>query len=353
MFCYKTMKKLTAIFLLFVISLCAYFNFSVFITETAYAADPVVIVIDPGHGGVGGRNLGCQYNNLSEKVITMETALAMKAELEKYENVVVYLTRTTDVEMSLQARADFAKSVNADFMFSIHYNASSEHKFYGSEIWVPSAKNYYNKCATFGNIESQELAGLGVYQKGVKTKLNSKGTDYYGVIRCSVENAIPCVIIEHCYIDHGSDKPFFSQTDSFSKFGVADATAVAKYFHLKSSTLGVDYTDYKYNTVSTSKSRVADDTTAPNVCQISASAPDAAGNVTVTLTAKDDQSLVIYYAYSLDGGATYSYLQPFDANQQTINFTLKVPSGKSSNLVVQAYNQYELFTTSNVVNINY
>ena len=33
MFCYKTMKKLTAIILLFMISLCAYFNFSVFNTN--------------------------------------------------------------------------------------------------------------------------------------------------------------------------------------------------------------------------------------------------------------------------------------------------------------------------------
>ena len=317
----------------------------------ASAADPVVIVIDPGHGGVGGRNLGCQYNNLSEKEITLQTANAMKAELEKYDNVVVYLTRTTDVEMSLQARADYAKSVGADFMFSLHYNASTEHKFYGSEIWVQSARSFFNQGATFASLEIQELSALGVYQKGYKTKLNSKGTDYYGVLRCAAADNIPCVIIEHCYIDHGSDKPFFSQANSFTNFGVADATAVAKYFHLKSETLGVDYSNYQYSNVSTKSSRVADDTTAPDVCNISTSGPDASGNVTVSLTATDKQSLVKYYAYSLDGGATYSYLQPFDSNLQTVSFTLKVPSGKASSLVVQAYNQYELFTTSNVVSL--
>ena len=35
----------------------------------------------------GDRNLGAQYNGLSEKVLTLQVANAMKAELEKYDNV--------------------------------------------------------------------------------------------------------------------------------------------------------------------------------------------------------------------------------------------------------------------------
>ena len=65
--------------------------------EAASTSKNVVIVIDPGHGGTGERNLGAQYNGFSEKEMTMQVATAMKEELEKYDNVTVYLTRTTDI----------------------------------------------------------------------------------------------------------------------------------------------------------------------------------------------------------------------------------------------------------------
>ena len=83
----------------------------------------VVIVIDPGHGG---DNEGTLEGPAQEKKMTMVTALAMYEELTKYDNVDVYLTHTDDVTMSLADRAQFAADRNADFLFSIHYNASMD-----------------------------------------------------------------------------------------------------------------------------------------------------------------------------------------------------------------------------------
>ena len=48
--------------------------------ETVSAAEPVVVVIDPGHGGP---NLGTDYLPIPEKVYTMAVAQYMKEELEK------------------------------------------------------------------------------------------------------------------------------------------------------------------------------------------------------------------------------------------------------------------------------
>ena len=47
----------------------------------AHGAQPVVVAIDPGHGG---ENLGAECNGYTEKNLTMIVALAMKEELEKY-----------------------------------------------------------------------------------------------------------------------------------------------------------------------------------------------------------------------------------------------------------------------------
>ena len=87
----------------------------------------VVIVIDPGHGG---DNEGTLEGPAQEKKMTMVTALAMYEELTKYDNVDVYLTHTDDVTMSLADRAQFAADRNADFLFSIHYNASMNNMIY-------------------------------------------------------------------------------------------------------------------------------------------------------------------------------------------------------------------------------
>ena len=65
----------------------------------AAAAEPIIVVIDPGHGG---SNLGTDYLPIPEKTYTMTVALHMKEQLEKYQNVQVYLTHTEDIDMSLK-----------------------------------------------------------------------------------------------------------------------------------------------------------------------------------------------------------------------------------------------------------
>ena len=320
-------------------------------SEVFAAEKQHVIVIDPGHGGFGDRNLGAQYNGLSEKVLTLQVANVMKTELEKYENVTVYLTRTDDRFISLEDRAAFAQSVNAEFVFSIHFNASAEHLFYGSEIWTSAFDKYYQAGTNFGNIESNELAALGLYQKGVKTKLGSSGKDYYGIIRASVARNMPCVIIEHAYLDHGYDLPMVKNSDFINKLGVVDATSVAKYFGLKSTTLGVDYSGIKNPSVAIPKGAVGQDNTDPEVCSISVLGTDkASGNILVEMTAKDSNSPIIYFSYSYDGGKTYSYLQMWDRSKETQSFNVTVPkSCKNPVIVCKAYNNYELFKESNQV----
>ena len=87
-----------------------------------YAAKPIVVVLDPGHGG---ENLGAQYDGYTEKDLTMAVASAMEEELKKYDGIEVYVTRQGDEDMSLKERADFAASKNADFLFCLHFNTSS------------------------------------------------------------------------------------------------------------------------------------------------------------------------------------------------------------------------------------
>lgn len=321
------------------------------ISDTEYedtTEHDIRIVIDPGHGG---ENLGGEYEDYTEKEMTIIVANAMKEELEKYEGITVYLTRTGDQDLTLEERCEYAKSVDADFLFCLHFNISEYHTLFGAECWVSAFGENYSKGYSFASVEMDMLQELGLYSRGIKTRLNSKGTDYYGIIRHATERDIPCVLIEHCHLDQENDKPFFDHDEKLKAFGRLDAAAVAKYFHLKSEELGVDYSDYQNIVVDVPSDVAEPDRSEPDVCEIEVLEQNAEnGEVTVQVTAADYDSGMLYYTYSYDNGENFSALQRWpNKSSDTFCFTLQVPPHIVPGIVVNGYNGYDLYSTSNLV----
>lgn len=324
-------------------------------TRLQDTGDRLVIVIDPGHGG---DNQGTLENNHEEKFMTMTTALAMYEELRKYDDVEVYLTRTGDVKMSLEERAEFAVSVDADFMFSIHYNASANHELYGSEVWVSSVSPYNGYGLQFGYEFLTQAREMGLLVRGVKTRLGDKG-DYYGIIRESVDRSLPAVIIEHCHVDNDRDTGYCDSEEDLKAFGIADATAVARYFGLKSSALKVDYSDYSLTEASATSLNILtrNDSTEPDFCQIELASGDRSdGKVTIDVIAADYDSPLMYYSYSLDGGISFSKREDWPgcdtltgAYTDTFQLELDIPPNVIPQIVLRAYNPYDLYTESNLL----
>ena len=321
------------------------------ISDTEYedtTEHDIRIVIDPGHGG---ENLGGEYEDYTEKEMTIIVANAMKEELEKYEGITVYQTRTGDQDLTLEERCEYAKSVDADFLFCLHFNISEYHTLFGAECWVSAFGENYSKGYSFASVEMDMLQELGLYSRGIKTRLNSKGTDYYGIIRHATERDIPCVLIEHCHLDQENDKPFFDHDEKLKAFGRLDAAAVAKYFHLKSEELGVDYSDYQNIVVDVPSDVAEPDRSEPDVCEIEVLEQNAEnGEVTVQVTAADYDSGMLYYTYSYDNGENFSALQRWpNKSSDTFCFTLQVPPHIVPGIVVNGYNGYDLYSTSNLV----
>ncbi len=320
--------------------------------------EKVVVVIDPGHGG---ENLGTTQNQHTEKLMTMTTALAMYKELSLYDNVEVYLTHTEDRDLSLKERAEFAQSVKADFLFSIHYNASENHEMFGSEVWVSSVPPYNGYGYQFGYEILSDLRELGLLIRGVKTRFSSKGEDYYGIIRESVNLGIPAVIIEHCHVDEARDAVYCDSDEKLQEFGRMDARAAARYFGLKSSALGVDYSQYSLAEANTDSivKETENDTTKPDMSRVTYSGAED-GSLTLTVTAADDDSPLLYYSYSLDGGKTFGPREAWPGSDTLTgeyeeSFILHiereaVPYTKPE-VIVRAYNQYDLYTESNVCKV--
>lgn len=312
--------------------------------------NPVRIVIDPGHGG---DNLGGEYEDYTEKEMTMIVAMAMKEELEKYEGVTVYLTRNGDQDLTLEERCEYARSVNADFLFCLHFNLSEQHTLFGAECWVSAFGENYSKGYEFASIEMDMLQDLGLYSRGIKTRLNSRGTDYYGIIRHAAERDIPCVLIEHCHLDQENDKPYYDHDRKLKEFGRLDATAVAKYFHLKSEIAGVDYSGYENIAVEVPSDVVEPDRTEPDICRIEVLDQNAEnGEVIIQVTAADHDSGMLYYTFSTDNGDHFSELQRWpDKSADTFRFMVRVPPHVIPHIIVNAYNGYDLYTTSNIISL--
>lgn len=318
--------------------------------QPVYADEPIVVVIDPGHGG---ENLGAEYEQYTEKDMTMITANVMKEELEKYEGIQVYLTRDSDKDMSLEERVEFAESMNADFLYCLHYNMSVHHNLFGAEVWVSAFDEEYQRGYTFASIEIDMLKEHGLYSRGIKTKLGDGGEDYYGIIRHATGRNLTAVLIEHCHLDQENDKEFYTSDEKLKQFGRLDATAVAKYYGLKSDILKTDYSSFQKVEIPVPTVPVKPDDTEPDVCLIQVKTVDEdTGDVTVELSAQDYDSYILYYNYSYDGGVTFSDLQKWASHRaDTVHFTMNVPSGTVPEIVVNAYNGFDGFTESNHVSL--
>jgi N-acetylmuramoyl-L-alanine amidase len=113
-----------------------------------------VIVIDAGHGG---KDPGCHGAKYNEKDIALAVALKLGKYIEEnLKDVKVVYTRSTDVFVELQGRAEIANRAKADLFISIHCNSAcvrdKQHKkdicrdhVNGSETYVMGIKNEKGK----------------------------------------------------------------------------------------------------------------------------------------------------------------------------------------------------------------
>lgn len=109
------------------------------------------IVLDPGHGGtmkVGGSspNNAVSISGVKEKTLTLEFCNILKDELVRQataagETVDVFLTRTTDVNVGIAARASLAFAKKAKLFLSVHFNGFDKPEARGVETFFGAAAN--------------------------------------------------------------------------------------------------------------------------------------------------------------------------------------------------------------------
>ena len=230
-----------------------------FAVPVAAAEEDVVIVLDPGHGG---EDTGTEeeYDGVTvcESAINLAIAEYCRDYLEEhYGNVQVYLTREEDKKVTLDERVDFAEAVGADYLLSIHIN-SDVGVARGALAIVPRGR--YNPEQGAASTRTAEaillhLEALGMTNLGTTYRLGEDrypdGTyvDYFAVIRGCVRRSIPCIIMEHGFLDNEEDyREFLSTPEQLRALGEADALGLAETLGLLPKDTGMPFADVPWGT---------------------------------------------------------------------------------------------------------
>lgn len=304
----------------------------------AAAKRPAVVALDPGHGG---ENCGSVYlvesgSKVLEKELTLELATLLQEELQKQDGIQGYLTRTGDEEVSLADRAKLAQEAGAEILVSLHFNDSGEHRYYGTETWVSGEREAYAEGFRLAFCLDAELRGLGLHSRGIKTRLLQSGkADYYGIIREGTKQKITTVLVEHCFVDQKKDAMFWQE--NLQQLAAADARAILAYLDGE----GGDETRYPayYRNGDIEWEKRGTDETPPEEVRIG---QEFVGEEWLfLLQAKDPQSKISYYDYSMDGGKSWSDLKPWSREWAAM---AHVPyDAQAKNILFRVYNAHGAF----------
>ncbi|MEQ7415950.1 N-acetylmuramoyl-L-alanine amidase [Xanthomonas campestris pv. campestris] len=99
---------------------------------------PLVVAIDPGHGGQDPGAMG--PTGRREKDVTLAIGRELARQINATQGMKAYMTRDTDVFIPLPMRAQKARSAKADIFISIHADAAENRSATGSSVYVLSTK---------------------------------------------------------------------------------------------------------------------------------------------------------------------------------------------------------------------
>jgi len=155
------------------------------------ADKPYTLVLDAGHGG---KDPGAVGKFSKEKDLNLQLVLAVgKLISEQYPDVKVVYTRSTDVFIPLQTRADIANKNNADLFISIHTNASENRNSKGVETFI------------LGTEKAEKNLDVAMRENAVMKLEADYKTTYQGFDPNSIDSYIMFELMQNSHMDQSLD----------------------------------------------------------------------------------------------------------------------------------------------------
>ena len=167
--------------------LCCILTINIHTQAKTTQTKPFTIVIDAGHGG---RDPGAMGKITREKDINLAIALKLGKKIEQgIENVKIHYTRTTDIFLPLQDRANFVNQKGADLFICIHTNAVDN----------PNVKRA--ETFTLGLSKADSNLDVAMRENAVILLEDDYKANYQGFDPNSVESYIMFDFMQDQYID--------------------------------------------------------------------------------------------------------------------------------------------------------
>ena len=204
----------------------------------------LLVVIDPGHTG-NTYNAGAVKGYYESKAV-YDLSLYEKAALEK-RGIDVILTRERNQNPGLYERGQMAVKKGrgyANVVFESNHSNAFNGKAYGVTIirsaHLPSSEKLADRMIDAIVKVMKPSTGI-TYNRGVTTKTQSNGADWYGVIRGAVSGATTQgkaqngpvrydYIVEHGFHDNQKECRFLSKQENLKAIAEAKAAVIADYF---------------------------------------------------------------------------------------------------------------------------
>lgn len=185
-------------------------------------SDGWIVVIDPGHGG---KDPGTVGRHSKEKDIVLAIALKTGNYIEKLiPGVKVIYTRTTDIFVELDKRADIANKAKADLFISIHVNGVPDTRIRGSETFAMGL--HKNE----GNLQ------VAMKENSVITLEEDYTTKYQGYDPNSAESYIAFSLMQNIYLEQSLSFASFIQNQFRERVGLHDRGVKQAGFQVLSMT---------------------------------------------------------------------------------------------------------------------
>ncbi len=123
---------------------------------------PIVIMLDPGHGGEDPGAVGRERTR--EKDIVLKIARHLRTLIEREAHMKVYMTRNEDVFIPLKVRVAKARKLRADLFVSIHADAFTDRAARGASVFALSTQGATSAAARFlaqTQNAADEVGGVG------------------------------------------------------------------------------------------------------------------------------------------------------------------------------------------------
>lgn len=174
--------------------------------------------------GHGGSDNGATANGFKEDDLNLAIGQACADELKRH-GVNVMISRASDVAETVNQKIAECNKFNPDYCLDIHNNSGGGD---GAEVFHHHGGG---KSKTLAQNILDSVVAIGQQSRGIKTKLNSSGQDYYGFIR---DTKAPAVIVECAFVDNKKDLQIIDTKAEQQSMGKAIAKGVLK-------TLGIAY----------------------------------------------------------------------------------------------------------------